>query len=111
MKKILTIALAAATLAGGLAATATPAAARDWGGRDRHYGHDRGDRDHYRGGRGWREHDGWRDRDGWRGRDRDFGDGWRWSRGGYRYGYGSRCYSTWRYNPYWGRSVRVTTCR
>ena len=105
MKTLLTIALAAATLGGSVLATAAPAEARDWGGRGG--SHDRG-RDHDRGG--WREHEGWRDRGGWRGHDRDWGDGWRFRSGGYFYGYGSRCHTTWRWNPYWGRSVRVTHC-
>ena len=93
MKKILTIALAAATLAGGAAAVATPASAAD-----RH------------GNNEWREHAGWRDRDGWRRGDRNWGDGWRWRNGGYWYGAGSACRTSWRWNPYWGRNVRVTRC-
>ncbi len=120
MKRLLTVALAAASLTGMIAASASPAAAQEHrggherGGSDR--GHERGgsDRhDHDRGGRGreeWREHSGWNDRRGWRGHDRDYGDGWRFARGAYTYGNGSDCYSSWRWNPYWGRNVRVTYC-
>ena len=112
MKRLLTIALAAATLGGAVLSTAAPAEARDWGGRGGHGDHDRGGRgDHDRGGRGgWSEHEGWRDRGGWRGHDRDWGDGWRFRGGGYYFGLGSRCHTEWRWNRYWGRNVRVTRC-
>ncbi len=117
MKRLLTIALTAAALGGAVLSTAAPAEARDWGGRGGHGDHDRGGRgDHDRGDRGdrgrggWSEHEGWRDRGGWRGHDRDWGDGWRFRSGGYYYGFGSRCHSEWRWNPYWGRNVRVTRC-
>ena len=102
MKTVLTIALAAATLGGAVLASAAPAEARD---RDDRGGWHEG-RDH---DRGWREHEGWRERGGWR-RDRDYGDGWRYRSGAFFFGVGPRCYTSWRWNPYWGRNVRVTRC-
>ncbi len=102
MKRALTIALAALSLGGAVVATAAPADARDWG----HHDNDRGGwRDHDN----WREHDGWRERGGWR-RDRDYGDGWRYRSGAFYFGIGQRCHTSWRWNPYWGRNVRVTRC-
>ncbi len=104
MNKLLTIGLAAATLAGGVAASSGAAQAADWGGRDGHY-----DGDHNRGGerdRGeWR---GERDRGEWRG-ERDRGE-WRGRDYGYGYGYRRVCrtYRTW--NPYWGRYTTQTRC-
>jgi hypothetical protein len=117
MNKIIGVTLAAATLGGAVLTAAGPAAARDWGGdRGGHaeggwHGGDRGGwrggdhgGDHWRGGWGWRDHDGWR----WG--DHDWGDGWRWQRGAYYFGYGPSCYNVWRWDPYWGRNVRVTYC-
>ena len=98
MKKVLTIGLAALALAGGVAATSGAAQAADWnhGGGYGHesYGHEsdgRGDYGHER-----------HDRDGWRG-------GERW-RGGYRHGWNGGCatYRTW--SPYYGRYVVRNRC-
>ena len=90
MKKVLTIALAAAALAGGVAGTSGVAQAADWGhgyyGHDRDYDHDRYDHDRY--GR------------------HDRGD-WRW-RGGYHHREVCRSYTVW--NRYWHRYTRVTRC-
>ncbi len=97
MKRALTIALAALSLGGAVVATAAPADARDWG------HHDRGGHDN------WREHDGWRDRGGWR-HDRNWNDGWRYRSGAFYFGIGQRCHTSWRWNPYWGRNVKVTRC-
>lgn len=52
MKKVLTIGLAAAALAGGVAATSGAAQAAEWN-HGHHYGHERYGRDHWR-GHGWR---------------------------------------------------------
>jgi hypothetical protein len=111
MNKIIGTTLAAATLGGALLAAAGPAAARDWGGGERTTWqrtawHD-GDRDH---DRGWRGGGGWRYHSGWHGGDHDWDDGWRVWRGGFYYGYGPSCYTAWRWDPYWGRNVRVTYC-
>ena len=109
MNKLLTIGLAAATLAGGVAATSGAAQAADWnhGGGGYESDHGRGggyESDHDRGGGG----------DHYRGGDRHDR---RWERGyggyGYGYGYGYRdrgCrqYRTW--NSYWGRYTMVTRC-
>ncbi len=94
MNKILTIGLAAATLAGGMAASSGAALAADWNhGGDRYQSdHDRGGRDHDR--RGDRHDRGWA-----RG-DRGYGYGY-----GYR---GCREYRTW--NSYRGRYTTVTRC-
>lgn len=114
MKKILTGALAAATLAGALsAATAVPAAA------DEHHG--------WRGG-GWHEgYRGWRGgyRDGWRGDGAaaallGLAAGAAIAGGGAYYGgyyaeppayyYAPRCRVEMRWNPYWGGYDRVRVC-
>jgi len=90
MKKLLNIVLAVATLGGAALATASPAAAQGWRDRDGRHEHWRGDRERDR-------H--WRDRD-----DRN------WRRGWYGGGYGRDCVATWRWDRYWGRYVRVTSC-
>ncbi len=86
MNKMLTIGLAAATLAGGMAASAGAAQAADWNHGGRY------ESDHHRGGD--RHHRGWE-----RG-DRGYGYGY-----GYR---GCREYRTW--NSYRGRYTTVTRC-
>jgi len=108
MKKILTGALAAATLAGALAATALPASAEE-----------------HHGGRGGGRHEGYR---GYRG---DYRGGWHGdgaaaallglaagaaiaSGGGYypyapAY-YAPPCHFEMRWNPYWGGYDRVRVC-
>ena len=84
MKKMLTIGLAAAALAGGVAATSGAAQAAEWNhgryeGRADHgrYGHEGYGRDHWRGG-GYRHHE--------------------------------VCRTVWRYSPYYGRTVRTVRC-
>jgi hypothetical protein len=78
MNKLLTIGLAAAALAGGVAATSGAAQAADWN-------HGRYERDHWRG-----------DRDDWRWRGYRYGDGCRtvraWSPYYGRYVLTTRCY-------------------
>ena len=91
MNKVLTIGLAAATLAGGVAATSGAAQAADW--NNGYYGHDRYD-SHERYDR--------RDHREWRG---DRRDGWG---GGYRYREVCRSYRSW--SPYYGRYVTRTRC-
>ena len=91
MNKLLTIGLAAAALAGGIAAT-SGAAQADERGQGGYHQSDRSDRDHGRG-----------DRDRGRG-DHERGDR---GRDGYRYG-GCQSYRTW--NPHWGRYTTVTRC-
>ena len=89
MKKLLTIGLAAAALAGGLAASSGAALAADWN----HHGYDHG-----------RYEQGRYDRDHWRG---DHGDR-RWNRGwGYHH---EVCHTVWRYSPYYGHNVRTVRC-
>ncbi len=85
MKKVLTIGLAAAALAGGVAATSGAAQAADWNHGGDHGRYDRGhsDRGHWRGG------------------------GERWH-GGYRYRSTCRTFRTW--SPYYGRYVLRTRC-
>ncbi len=83
MKKLLTVGLAAAALAGGLAATSGAAQAAEWNHGGRYGGHERYERDHWRGG------------------------GERW-RGGYRYGGACSSYRVW--SPYYGRYVLRTRC-
>jgi hypothetical protein len=80
MKKLLTIGLAAAALAGGALAT-SGAQAADW-----NHGRDGGGR--YEQGR----------------HDRD---DWRWRRG---YRHHEECRTVWRYNRYYGRSIRTVVC-
>ena len=94
MNKLLTIGLAAAALAGGIAATSSAAQAADWnhGGYQDHGRNDGGYQGSSRG-----------DRDRGRG-DHERGDR---GRGGYRYG-GCHSYRTWK--PYWGRYTTVTRC-
>ena len=63
---------------------------------------------------GYRYRDGYRD--GWRHRDWDRRDGWgyrdrHWRGDRYRAGYRARCYKDWRYDPYYGRRVKVRICR
>ncbi|HEY5411540.1 MAG TPA: hypothetical protein VIJ94_12520 [Caulobacteraceae bacterium] len=90
MNKVLTIGLAAATLMGGVAATSGAAQAADWN-HGGHYqsGHDRGGRDHYRGGER---------------NDR------RWDRGHRGYGYAGGCHTYRTWNPYWHRYTVRTRC-
>lgn len=101
MKTFLSLALAAATIGGALAATSVPAAAQ---GHD-HGGAGHGGGAHYSGGRygGGRYGGGWggyRYHGGWAG-------GWY---GPYGYGWGPDCYSVWQWDPYSGRDVPVTVC-
>lgn len=117
MKRILTGALVALTLAGGAAATATPASAEEW-----HEG--------WHGGGGWHE-GGWRHDGGW-GSGAAIGAGilglavgaslaadHPYYGGGYYGGgyyapppayYGPPCHGAWRWNPYWGSYQRVRVC-
>lgn len=45
-------------------------------------------------------------------RDRYYNDGYYAPRAyGYRYDYRPRCWTQWRWDPYWGRDVRVRVCR
>jgi hypothetical protein len=105
MNKILTGALAAATLAGALTATAVPAAAADH---------------HYRGGGRYEGYRGWRgDHDGWRGDGAaaaliGLAAGAAIAGGGY-YAYppayyAPPCHIEMRWNPYWGGYERVRVC-
>jgi hypothetical protein len=86
MKKLLTIGLAAAALAGGVVGVSGAAQAAD----GNHDGYDHG---RYDGGRYDRDR---HDRDDWRGR------------GGYRHH--EVCRTVWRYSPYYGRTVRTVRC-
>jgi hypothetical protein len=108
MNKILTGALAALSLAGALAATATPAAADDhhWRGGGRYEG--------YRGyGGGWRGDRGWRG-DGAAAALIGLAAGAALAGGGYyappAYYYGPPCRIEMRWNPYWGGYERVRVC-
>ena len=99
MNKLLTIGLAAAALASGVAATSGAAQAADWN-NGGYYGHDRYD-DHARYDN--RDRNDWRgDRNEWRG---DRRDGWR---SGYRYRQVCRSYRSW--SPYYGRYITRTRC-
>ncbi len=80
MKKVLTIGLAAAALAAGIASTSGAAQAADWN-HGRYDHHDRYDRHHWR------------------------GDHWR---GGYRHHETCRSYRAW--SPAYGRYVVRTRC-
>ena len=93
MKKLLTIGLAAAALAGGVAASSGPALAADWNHGGYNQGYDRDHNDH--------------DRGEWRGDRHD-----RRYRHEYRRGYGYRevCRTVWRWSPYYGRNVRSVRC-
>lgn len=84
MNKLLTIGLAAAALAGGVAASSSPAMADDWNHRG-YYDHGNYDRDHGR-----------YDRDDWR--------------RGHAYGYRHRCTHWFTRNPYTGRMHRHVAC-
>ena len=112
MKKLLTAGLAAMTLGGSILGAAAPASARDWdhhGGHGGHY-HDNGAAvaagiaglavgAALAGGNGYHAPQGYY-----------YGPPPAYYDGPAYYSYYHSCRVTWRWDPYWGRYVRVRAC-